>query len=109
MPGMLPQFWPDVKHCQGLFNQIGQLILAIVGVCATICITLLGRVLLSTSPPLLVSTNLPPGQHKLKHDDTLACFARHGASYMLMRLGGECGLIMELSPHQAPHSFNTNK
>ena len=49
---MLPQFWPDVKHCQGLFNQIGQqLILAIVGVCATICITLLRPVLLSTSPP----------------------------------------------------------
>ena len=65
--------------------------------------------LLVSTSSTLVSTSSPPGQHKLKHDDTVACFARHGASYMLIRLGGECGLIMELSPQQTPHSFNTNK
>ena len=72
---------------------------------AAICITLLGRLLVSASSPLvvlvLVLVLTPPGQHKLKHDDTVVprgvlCFCGSARGVYGNESGrGECGLIME--------------
>ena len=71
----------DVSNCFGL-NYLTDQPKALLVCIKTICITLLGRLLVSTSPP--------PGQHKLKHDDrvrALLLWLGTGLS-MVMRAGG---------------------